>query len=175
MSGLPPSWKREIQEAIEETANADREQRQAEQNNAAAQITAAIQALNDGQRAQTSLEDANEQKDRAINVVTLFLVFLTVIFTFLTWRTLSGQLVEMKAAGKQTQKIIDANSALVDASTKQAAAAVQSAQTARESYLASQRAWVGPTNARITANPELGKDLKSSLIMPILVESRPSI
>src|ERR1700691_5487507 len=121
---LPPSWKTEIKETIEEAANADRQQREAEQNNASANITAAIKALANAQIAQTSSEDTNEQKDRAISWVTLFLVFLTVVFTFLTWRTLSGQLEEMRSAGEQTKQLIDANGQLADAANKQAAAAV---------------------------------------------------
>ncbi len=160
MTMQPPSWNAETKKAIEESAEADRQRRETEQNNAAARIAAEIKTLSDVQHAQTSHEDANEVKDRAINVATLFLVFLTVLFTFLTWRTLSGQLDEMKAASIQTQRIINANSVLVDAATKQAAAAAQSAETARASYLASQRAWIGPNNARISANPEVGKDLK---------------
>jgi hypothetical protein len=52
-------------ESIEETANADREQREAYADDAASKITTAINALNDAQKAQTSSEDRNEQKDRA--------------------------------------------------------------------------------------------------------------
>jgi hypothetical protein len=156
---LPPSWKSEVQKAAEETANTDRQQREAEQNNAATDVTAAINALADAQKAQTSSEDSNEQKDRAISWVTLFLVFLTVIFTFLTWRTLSGQLDEMKSAGEQTKHLIDANGQLADAANKQATAAAENAKTAHDAYVASQRAWVGPRNAKSSSAPTADKDL----------------
>jgi hypothetical protein len=161
---LPPSWKSEVQKTIEETANADRQKREAEQNNAAAKVTAAINSLADAQKAQTSSEDSNEQKDRAINWVTLFLVFLTVIFTFLTWRTLSGQLREMKSAGEQTQKIIDTNAKLVEAATKQADATARAADAATKqsensdkALIESQRAWVGPTTTKVDGAIEIGK------------------
>ncbi len=92
---LPPSWKSEVQKAVEETANADRQQREAQQNNASADITAAIIALRDAQHAQTSSEDANEQKNRPINKITLTFVFLTAIFTGLSWLAFRAQLGEM--------------------------------------------------------------------------------
>ena len=154
---LPPSWKSEVQKAIEEATDADRQQREAQQNNAASQITTAINALSDAQNAQTSSEEGNERKDRAISIVTLFLVFLTVIFTCLTWWTLSGQLTEMKSAGEQTKQLIEANGQLADAANKQATAAAENAKTAHDAYIASQRAWVGPNNAKIDGEIAIGK------------------
>ncbi len=174
---LPPSWKSEVQEAIEETTNADCQQRKTEQNNAAANITAAINALADAQKAQITSEDSNEKKDRAISWVTLFLVFLTVVFTFLTWRTLSGQLDEMKNAGEQTRQLIENNARLAEAAAQQAAAAVkqaeatdkeaiamgQNAQVARDNMIAAERAWVGPQNASIDGAVEVGKPLSVNI------------
>ena len=158
--GLPPSWKAEIQVAVEETIRAAENQRQANQNDAADNVVAAINSLSNAQNSQTSHEDRNEKKDRAISIATLFLVFLTVVFTFLTWRTLSGQLDEMKNAGEQTKQLIEANGKLAEAANKQATAAAENAKTARDSYVASQRAWVGPHNAKIDGDIAIGKPLK---------------
>lgn len=157
---LPPSWKTEVQETIKETANAERHEWQTQHNDAAAKIAAEIKTLSDAQNTQTEQQSSDDKKDRAINIATLVLVLLTVIFTFLTWRTLSGQLVEMKSAGEQTQKLIDANAKLVEASMQQAVAATENAKIARENFVASERAWVGPRNAKINNAPVLDQDLK---------------
>ncbi len=153
---LPPSWKAEAQKAIEETANADREQRKAEQSDAASQIAAAINALRDAQQTQTRHEDTNEKINVGLAIVTIVLVFLTVIFTGLSWSAFRAQLHEMQTAGIQTNRIIEAT-------TEQAKAATENAKTTRDSYIASQRAWVGPTTARITGDFALDKPLKTEI------------
>lgn len=153
------SWKRYATKAVNEGTNCNDLQRETKDNNAAAKIATAINALSDAQIAQTKSEDRNEQKDRAISVATLFLVLLTVVFTYLTWVTLSGQLKEMKSAGEQTKQIIEANGKLAEAASKQADAAAENAKTAHDSYVASQRAWVGPTNAKIDGDIAVGKPL----------------
>ena len=161
---LPSSWKTEVKEAIEEAANADREKRQAQNNDAATKITAAIDALGNAQQTQTSHEDRNEKINVGLAILTIFLVFLTVVFTGLSWLTFRDQLKEMKASAEQTNKIIAANAKLVDAATKQAEAAIDNAKIARENFVASERAWVGPRNAKINSAPVADKDL------PIIVE-----
>jgi len=150
---LPPLWKSEIQKAIEETANSDREQRQTEHNDAAAKIVTAINALSDAQKAQTSSEDRNEKKDRAISVATLALVFLTVVFTFLTWIVLSGQLEEMKKLYEPARQQAEAAKTAADAATKQS-------QNTERAIIEGQRAWVGPISAKIDGTVELGKPVK---------------
>lgn len=150
---LPPSWKAEAQKAVEEAANTDREQRNAEQSDAASQIAAAINALRDAQQTQTSHEDTNEKINVGLAIVTIVLVFLTVIFTGLSWCAFRDQLHEMQAAGRQTQQI-------TEATTEQARAATENAKTTRDAYVASQRAWVGPTTAKINGDFALGKPLK---------------
>lgn len=124
---LPPSWKGEVQKTVEETANANREQRKAEQNNAAAQIAASIKILSDAQETQTSHEDRNDKKNRAISVVTLGLVFLTVIFTGLSWCAFRDQLSEMQKVYPHIKESADAAKTASDAALKQAAAAEKQA------------------------------------------------
>jgi hypothetical protein len=118
---LPPSWKEEVQKAAEQAANADREQRQARINDAAANISAAIKTLSDAQNAQTGHEDRNQKINVRLNALTIFLVFLTVIFTGMSWWAFRDQLTEMR-------KVYDPISA--------------SANAAKDSLIASQRAWV---------------------------------
>jgi hypothetical protein len=59
----------------------------------------------------------------------------------------------MLAAGGQTRQI-------VEATTEQAKAATENAKTTRDAYIAAQRAWVGPTTARINGDFALDKPLK---------------
>src|ERR1700688_288715 len=93
---LPPSWKSEVQKAVEEATAADRDQRKAEQNEASANFAAAINSLRDTQTAQTNSEDSNEKKNQAINKATLVLVAFTVLFTGLSWSAFRNQLTEMQ-------------------------------------------------------------------------------
>jgi hypothetical protein len=72
---------------------------------------------------------------------------------------MQGQLTEMKGTGVQTNQMIDTNRQLAEAAGKQAQAAIDSAKTAQENMVASQRAWVGPRNAKSTTGPELEKPL----------------
>jgi hypothetical protein len=148
---LPPSLKTEIQEIVEEAIDADRNEWEAKQSDAAAKIATAIEALRDAQQTQTSHDDHNEKINITLAVVTIFLVFLTVVFTGASWWVFSGQLTEMRSAGEQTKQIIEANTKLVEAATQQAAAATETAKTSRESYLAAQRAWVGPLTVTVGA------------------------
>jgi hypothetical protein len=72
-----------------------------------------------------------------------------------------GQLAEMKSTGIQTDTLIETNRKLVDAATEQASASVISAQTAQDTLLASQRAWVGPSTAKIEGAIEASKEVKA--------------
>jgi len=157
---LPPAWKGEIQKTIEDETAADRDER----DSAATKIAVAVGNLSDAQNAQTRSEDSNETKDRWISIATLIFVILTVLFTGLSWWTFRDQLIEMHSAAEQTNKIIDANAKLVDAATKQAEAATENTKIARANFVASERAWLGPRNAKSTGAPTIDKDL------PIVVE-----
>jgi hypothetical protein len=82
---LPPSWKAEVQKSIEVAASAERDQREAGQSEAGANIAAAIHALRHTQTAQANSEDSNEKKNQGINKATLVLVAFTALFTGLSW------------------------------------------------------------------------------------------
>jgi hypothetical protein len=69
---------------------------------------------------------------------------------------MQGQLTEMKGSGLQTNEMIETNRRLAEAAGKQAQAAIEAAKVARESYVASQRAWIGPTDAHIAAPVVVG-------------------
>jgi hypothetical protein len=72
---------------------------------------------------------------------------------------MQGQLDEMRATESQTNEMIETNRKLAEAAGKQAQAAIDSAKTAQENMVASQRAWVGPRNAKSATGPELEKNL----------------
>jgi hypothetical protein len=94
---LPPSWKGEVQKAVEEATAAEGNQRKAEQDEAGANIAAAINSLKDAQTAQTNSEDSNEKKNQGINKATLVLVAFTVLFTGLSWYVFKRQLTVTQA------------------------------------------------------------------------------
>jgi hypothetical protein len=126
---LPPLWKNEIEKTIEERANTDREQRETAQNDAAAKVAAAIKTLSDAQDAQTTSEDRNDKKNRAINITTLGLVFLTVIFTGLSWLAFRDQLRVFERTDK----------------------------TLHETMVAADRAWIIPHLVKLTNVPVDGQ------------------
>jgi hypothetical protein len=105
---LPPSRKGKAKKTVEEATNADSKQWQAQQNSAATSIFDAIIALRDAQQAQTCHEDRNDKKNRALSVVTIGLVFLTVIFTGLSWCAFRDQLEEMQRAYGPIKESADA-------------------------------------------------------------------
>jgi hypothetical protein len=76
---------------------------------------------------------------------------------------MQGQLDEMKGSSAQTNQMVETNRKLAEAAGKQAQAAIDSAKTAQENMVASQRAWVGPRNAKSATGPELEKDLNITI------------
>jgi uncharacterized protein YoxC len=94
---------------------------------------------------------------------------------------LRGQLDQLRESGRQTNILIETNKRLADSANMQAQAAVaqaavaaQAAETARNSMLGSQRAWVGPRNTRLSAEPKLGEPSKWLLSIKIWGENPPS-
>ena len=135
---LPPSWKGEVQKAVEETIKTDADQRQTQQDNNAANITAALKAISDAQDRQTSHEDGSDKKNLALNVVTIILLFVTVFFTYKTWKTFEGQLEEMRKVYKPIE---------------------DQAKVAQETLIASSRGWIAPRAAQIAGRLEKGRPI----------------
>jgi len=131
---LPPSWKSDIQKSIEEEKHADAEKREAQQNNTAAKIAAAIKTISDAQSTQTTHEDSNQKVNVTLNGITIFLVLLTVIFTGGSWYVFHQQLTEM-------QKVYVPIEQSADAAARAADAAVKSADVARQTLIVGQRAY----------------------------------
>jgi hypothetical protein len=154
---LPPSWKSEVQKTVEETANADRENREAQNNDAAAKIAAAIDTLSNAQQTQTSHEDRNEKINVGMAILTIFLVFLTVVFTGLSWLAFREQLAEMKKVYGPVSDQADAAKKAAEATVKAADAATKQSENSDKALIESQRAWVGPTNAKVDGAIEIGK------------------
>ncbi len=154
---LPPSWKSEVQKAVEETTAAERNKWKAEQDKASTTIAAAIDALRDAQAAQTNSEDGNEKKNQAINKATLVLVAFTVLFTGLSWWAFRSQLDEMKKVYGPVSEQADAAKKAADATVRAADAATKQSENSDKALAQAQRAWIGPTYARIDGSIEIGK------------------
>lgn len=135
---LPPSWKSEVQKTIEERINADAQDRHAQQLNAGAEITNALKAIGYAQQTQTSHTDTSDQRNRWINVVTLFFVFLTVIFTYKSWRTFEAQVEEMQKVYAPIKESADATKSQL--------------LTTIDELHKSQRPWISASDAKIIGN-----------------------
>jgi hypothetical protein len=64
---------------------------------------------------------------------------------------MQDQLKEMKSSGTQTDSLIETNKKLAEAASVQAQAAKDAAITAHDNLIASQRAWISPTNFSLVA------------------------
>ncbi|MGP0085717.1 MAG: hypothetical protein ACLP0B_19140 [Steroidobacteraceae bacterium] len=143
---LPSTWKGEIKKAVQEATD---------RHNTS--IASEINLFGNQFRAYKEQQNTDDRKERALNKITIILVFLTVLFTGGSWWEFKGQLDVMKKASAQTEKIIGTNSGLADAAAKQAKASIENAQTAHDSLVAARRAWVGPRNARSDGDPVAGR------------------
>lgn len=99
-----------------------------------------------------------DDHDGAITAIATAIIALATIVNVVY---VGGQLAEMKSTGVQTDSLIETNRKLVNAATEQASAAEISAKTAQDSLLASQRAWIGPSTAKIDGAIEIGKEVKA--------------
>jgi hypothetical protein len=152
--------------ADDKEPNTDKTRRPSE-NREDQRIADAIRAVN---RTLADQGEANRREDRSEDIGNKWLQGLTLLFVIATtigifWQgsIFNSQLTEMKGAGEQTKQLIEANGKLAEATSKQAAAASENAKTAHDSYVASQRAWVGPTNAKIDGEIAVDKPLKIAI------------
>lgn len=127
-------------------------------------FSALIDAISREARANRDEERREDRGKRFREYLTLFFVVLTAGGILYQAYIFSGQLDEMKGASVQTNKIVGANAALAEAAAKQANAAdkqanalSEAAKVSRENMIAAERAWVGPRNAKIDGNIEVGK------------------
>lgn len=88
-------------------------------------------------------------------IVAQFTIVLAVIgsvgavISILSLVVIRGQLGEMQSSSSQTDQIIAADTDLAKAAKAQARASDALAEISRNNIIASQRAWIGPTNASI--------------------------
>jgi len=164
---MPPSWKTEIEETVEKAAHTASERQKAENDKNASEIASEIKALNGAYQTQHNKPEKPDKVKRALDIATVFLLFATAMFTGLAWWVFRDQLHEMQSSGEQTAKLIGANAKLADAAAKQADAAdkqanamIAAVEVSRESLIVSGRAWVGPSQAKITSPIEAGKPIE---------------
>jgi hypothetical protein len=143
----PFSRKGKIEKTVQETTNADSERWETQQNYDAAKIAAEIKILSDAQNTQTAHEDGNAKINTALSVVTIFLVFLTVIFTGLSWCAFREQLVEMKKVYAPIERQAKAAQNSADAARK-------AADASEKSNIYANRAWVGVSHIDFLRTPD---------------------
>lgn len=86
----------------------------------------------------------------------VFFTAVIAIATVINLFIVNGQLKEMHDSGTDEKKIIDAN-------VKLANAAQESAKTANDNFVATQRAWVGTTDAMLVVSPLSVGSIKGSV------------
>jgi uncharacterized protein (UPF0333 family) len=98
MPALPPLWKREIQKAVEESADraAHRRDRQDKEDSAA--ISRPLHDLVQEFKAYQEKQDRSDEEAATRERVTIAALILTVVFTFITVIIFHSQLDEMKKA-----------------------------------------------------------------------------
>jgi len=89
---LPPSWKGEIEKAVEEKAHTSAEGQKAEAANNAAGIPQQIKALVDAYNTQHDKPERKDKLKRFLDIATVVLLFFTALFTGLAWLVFRGQL-----------------------------------------------------------------------------------
>jgi hypothetical protein len=128
---LPPSWKQETQDTVEEAASREREERKIEQANQAAGIATRLAAIYDQLKAHNERRERAEKRKKWFDVATAFFVFATALFTGLAWFVFNGQLHEMEKAYGPLEKSAIAAKESADATKN----AVQLAERTAERQL----------------------------------------
>jgi hypothetical protein len=95
--------------------------------------------------------------------VSLIAVLLSAVVAFVAISSLRLNSITADQARRSAQSQINANARLADAAARQAEASVAAAKTSQDNLIASQRAWVGPTDANITA-PDAFKPLQVTVL-----------
>ncbi len=138
-------------------------------------IAALIKAIKDegiAYRREERREDFGKARRERITIVLITLTFLAVCYQVYEMIKVyepihaqaiaSGKQAEAsdKAAGA-TVRAADATAKAADAAVKQSEIATRQAENSNKAVAQSQRAWVGPRNARSDRSPELNKDFSA--------------
>ncbi|WP_420970864.1 hypothetical protein [Bradyrhizobium sp. B120] len=108
---LPSSWKAEIEETIDRSVESEGQRQQALNHKNATDIAAAIKSFGESYTARHNKPEKVDKVKRAIDLATLFLLFVTALFTALAWWTFGGQLDEMRKAYGPLKDTADATKA----------------------------------------------------------------
>jgi hypothetical protein len=98
---LPPSWKSEIEEIVQEANH------QSKQSNQGADTTAGLMAIKEQFKTANEQQASAERRQKRFDNFTALFVFATALFTGLSWWVFSGQLTEMKQVYKPIRQQAD--------------------------------------------------------------------
>lgn len=157
------------QDTAEEKHSAGPEKGNADNNDQrgpSADFAALIDAIGREGQANRTEEKREDRGKRFREYLTLFFIIATTAGVFYQAHIFSEQRDEMHTASEQTTQLIGNNAKLADAAAdqakatdKEAAALADNAKVAHDNMIASERAWVGPTNASIDGAIQVGKEL----------------
>lgn len=94
--------------------------------------------------------------------VSFLAVLLSGVVAFVAISSLQLNSITAEQSRRSAQSQVEANQRLADAAARQAEASMAAAKTSHDNLVASQRAWVGPTDATMTS-PEAYKPLKATV------------
>lgn len=137
---LPSSWKSEIQKTVEETTNSSDAERKARETEQSAAIASQLAALVNQLKGEEERVEQPKQIKKWTDAITLGFVFLTVIFTGLSWCAFRDQLGVFKEQLGEMQRVYGPIKEQADA--------------AKGAMIATSRAWLAPRVA--TFAKELG-------------------
>jgi hypothetical protein len=93
---VPPSWKGEIEKAVEEQTDAHSERQETQAAQSAARISEQIKAFVDAYNTQNNKPERKDRLKCFLDIATVVLLFATALFTALAWCVFKGQLTEMR-------------------------------------------------------------------------------
>ena len=105
---LPPSWKTEIQKAVQEETDSTKEGKECQPNDQSSPIAAQIQTFNDAYKTESQQANRREQTKRVIDVVTIVLLIATTSFTGLSWCAFRDQLHVFEKSDATLKETLDA-------------------------------------------------------------------
>jgi hypothetical protein len=109
-------------------------------------------------------EEQREDREKKIREwITIVLIAMTFVAVCYQVREMIKVYEPIKEQAEATKQAADASTRAADAATRQSEIATGQSEKSERALVLAQRAWVGPTIARVVGTPEIGKPLKINI------------
>jgi hypothetical protein len=109
-------------------------------------------------------EEQREDREKKIREwITIALIAMTFVAVCYQVREMIKVYEPIKEQAEATKQAADASTRAADAATRQSEIATGQSEKSERALVLAQRAWVGPTIAKVVGTPEIGKPLKISI------------